>query len=218
MRISFLLILSLSFTTVKSQQIKDDSVLQILNNNTLADTSKINKVLAAINIFAKNNDTSVVVYIDKCLAIAKKINDKSFEAKVYTQLGNYYIFTTNYAKAIIALNTAEKLLLKINTKHPFLAGVYASYGQVYLQDKKIELSTTYLEKSVKNIEQQPLVDTFAYVRAIYTLASNYIYDSIEISFQTYLKAYNIALLSKNEYLIATTNSGLGNIYIQMVHS
>jgi len=65
MRISFLLILSLSFTTVKSQQIKDDSVLQILNNNTFADTSKINKVLAAINIFAKNNDTSVVVYIDK---------------------------------------------------------------------------------------------------------------------------------------------------------
>ena len=114
MRISFLLILSLSFTTVKSQQIKDDSVLQILNNNTFADTSKINKVLAAINIFAKNNDTSVVVYIDKCLAIAKKINDKSFEAKVYTQLGNYYIFTTNYAKAIIALNTAEKLLLKIS--------------------------------------------------------------------------------------------------------
>ena len=215
MRISFLLILSLSFTTVKSQQIKDDSVLQILNNNTLADTSKINKVLAAINIFAKNNDTSVVVYIDKCLAIAKKINDKSFEAKVYIQLGNYYIFTTNYAKAIIALNTAEKLLLKINTKHPLLAGVYASYGQVYLQDKKIELSTTYLEKSVKNIEQQPLVDTFAYVRAIYTLASNYIYDSIEISFQTYLKAYNIALLSKNEYLIATTSSGLGNIYSQM---
>ncbi|MBK6276443.1 MAG: hypothetical protein IPF58_17925 [Saprospirales bacterium] len=84
MRISFLLILSLSNTTVKSQQIKDDSVLQILNNNTFADTSKINKVLAAINIFAKNNDTSVVVYIDKCLAIAKKINDKSFSKSIYT--------------------------------------------------------------------------------------------------------------------------------------
>ncbi len=58
-------------------------------------------MLAAINIFAKNNDTSVVVYIDKCLAIAKKINDKSFEAKVYIQLCNYYIFTTNYAQHLL---------------------------------------------------------------------------------------------------------------------
>lgn len=181
-------------------------------NSKLADTIRIKAGNQIISNLLKQNDSLAIYYINKAEKLCGAKNNNLL-GEILISKGAYFILYTDYAEALKALYKAELLLKSINKNNEKLFHAYSSFGQLYLNDDKYELSVNYLNKAIDILNAQTKLDTLSYIKANYTLGSTYsAWHKNDVALQYYLKAHNMALKFGNAYALSATNSGLASVY------
>jgi len=166
----FLLFFTFCQLALFSNESKLDSLKSFLNSNSKEDTTTVltlNKI--ALAYMQKAND-SCLLYADKAISIAQKINFIAGIADAYDRKGGFYNGKGEYKKALYFSIEGYKLFEKLNNKGA-MSNLMNSIGNTYLGIKNQAKALESYTKSYAIAEQ----DSNKYMMAISSIGIGNIY-------------------------------------------
>jgi C4-dicarboxylate-specific signal transduction histidine kinase len=210
-KIFFILFLSIPvFPNAQTKSI--DSLQQLLKTET-KDTSRgmLLTNLAFAYIYSKP-DTALLL-AQQALSISKKAGFTKGEAQSLNQIGNVFITTGNYPKALEAFLQSLKKSESIGDKGQ-IAVVTGNIGNVYSAQGDYRQALNYMFKSLalrKNVGKQSSVAS-----SLINLGNTYEKLNMLDSAKYYtIQAYNLGVQLNDKTRIGLPLNNLGNIYSKM---
>lgn len=133
---TLLLLIFCSTIVAQSQHSKVDSLLHILEQSR-TDTAKITAYYHLTEYFLAKKSDSTLLYGNKGLKIAQKINDGKRSIHFLNALGNYHERNTDYKEAIKCYDKGLTIAKKLNDTEGF-AKLYNNKGMVLIKQGNYE--------------------------------------------------------------------------------
>jgi hypothetical protein len=112
MKLQILLLLCILTVTYKSQNSKADSLLDVLKNKSIADTTKVNVYNKLSKHYTGIDSRDGLKYGFLANSLAKKIRYEKGLAKSYAALGSFYFyFNNNIDSLMIVLKLLKHLII-----------------------------------------------------------------------------------------------------------
>ncbi len=142
--ISLLLILySVGYS---QEEHKVDSILHKISS-LANDTNKVKSYLNISRLFSGNNEEQVIKYLNKALALAAKLDNKTFIARSLMLIGSHYYRKAEYTDAITAYMKADEIYNEIGYENG-KASVYNEIGNVYTDLEEYDHALNYEHKAL----------------------------------------------------------------------
>jgi PAS domain S-box-containing protein len=138
------------------QNLVIDSLITILENPHIHDTSKINAYKDLSNIFSRTFPDSATSFVKKGLTLAKKSNYKIGEASLYRSLGDINWARGHLEPAIDAFNKSLELYIKLPKSKKREIGIgfcYNGIGVVWYLKSNYSKALRYFQLSLENHEK-----------------------------------------------------------------
>ncbi|MFZ1799301.1 MAG: tetratricopeptide repeat protein [Chitinophagaceae bacterium] len=188
----FLILYLLCLKNVPAQTPKLDSL-----NNLIAkaktDTDRINLNLRKISLLGKSDLNAAISLANAQVEIAEKINYYKGVLNLRSQLGNKYIFTGDYKKALENIHFLETYVKPEDSIS--YSGIYTMYGMMYGTKAMYDSSIFYYTKAIELCE-----------RLHYDVQLPSHYSNIAISYQQ-LANYPMALMYQQKGLSLAQKTG-----------
>jgi signal transduction histidine kinase len=168
-------ILLLYVSSVQTQSAGGESLdKQIAMAKT--DTAKIRLAIKKIGSLIETNLDSAILFGNKTIEAAKKINYNEGEAHARLKLATSYCFKGNYKATDENLRLAHKLLAPLKDTTG-LGYVYSGYGMMYGMQSKYDSAIWYYEKAIKLAQltgdRMLLNKAYQNIAISYQMQSNY---------------------------------------------
>lgn len=201
-----------------------DKALEILSfaykineeSNILSDQAGTLGLIAWIHTFDESKYEESIKYYEQTLDLFIKINEQKGILTTYANLGDLYLLTRDYNKALEALSKA--LDVSIELKDTFAQGVILlSFGEAYIglnmYDeglKKIDLANNLFK--TKNSFREKAITNHLY-GVIYLKKNNYINAEyyLKNSLKTCIEIKNLKYIKKNYYFLHELNLKSGDL-------
>ncbi|WP_308849062.1 ATP-binding protein [Pedobacter sp.] len=212
--LAFLLCIYSNFVWPQSSnpQKKIDSILELNVKHQIEDSLKLTRYNQLYrNYMRLNKATEVNIYIEKTIALAKKLNKPTFIADAYYRIGFYHHTFSRYFIAEEYYRKALEKFTELNDKE-WIGGIYQNLSAMYAN---IPDYSKALDANFK------AVDVFTEIKDVGSVGGCYVNIS---SVYTGLKQYHSAILyldkalkifkniEGNEYGIALCYANLGDAY------
>ncbi|MCU0443741.1 MAG: tetratricopeptide repeat protein [Microscillaceae bacterium] len=200
----FFLSLSITLHTL-AQSSKIDSLLLLLQKQTINDSTKL-KTLGELSAqYRKVNPSKSIYYAEKALIIAEKIKDWQGVAYSHRLIGGIHRLQGNYDQALTAYFASLKVCEKYELKDD-IAKALNNIGLVYRSQKNLEEALHYHQKSLSLAQalkdNELIANNLNNIGLIYR-AKNQIDDCIESTRQA-LRIYQ--KIKHQEGIINATNN------------
>jgi tetratricopeptide (TPR) repeat protein len=168
---------------------KTDSLTALLDKHPQQDTVRLNLLNKISRAYPMANATDGLIYANKAMILAKKLNAQSQLAKAYLNIGYIYTVVNDYKNAIPQLDTAINKYTRLKDKpHTALGYLYKSknYYAVGNYSKAFEISKIAEDIAAATSNKLLLADCFnnsglnlSYL-ADYTLAMKYYFRQLKL--------------------------------------
>lgn len=202
------LFLFISFTT-SAQPSEIDSLKQALNTNQ-HDTIRVNQLNALAHHYAISNPDTSFILAQEAIDLARKADFNRGEARGLSVSGSAFSLTGNNPKALELFLSSLKKYEAINDLEGIanstnnIGAVYTGMEQ-YDKGLKYFFETLKIDNKVGNKNNTGI--TLANIGEIF-----YEQEKIDSARSYGLRAYDLALIEKNNYLTRTVSGLLGKIY------
>jgi len=180
------------FTNLTAQTSKLDSLNNLISK-AKTDTDRINLNLRKISLLGKSDLNAAIALANAQLVNAEKINYYKGVLNLRSQLGNKYIFTGDYKKALENIHFLEKYIKSEDSIS--YSGVYTMYGMMYGAKAMYDSSIFYYTKAIELCE-----------RIHYDVQLPSHYSNVAIGYQQ-LANYPMALMYQQKGLSLAQKTG-----------
>nr|WP_321227555.1 tetratricopeptide repeat protein [uncultured Psychroserpens sp.] len=156
-KLLFLIILIISLSS-QSQNKLADSLISALTE-TKSDLDKLSLLNSISNAYKTSSGADVIIYAEKAIKLAEKLNSNTELGNAYINLGNGNIILGNYDKSIEYFTRAKSVFEIEFKKQPTedlkksLARVYGSIGIVSSEQSNYSRAFQYYIKSISIYEE-----------------------------------------------------------------
>ena len=180
------------FTNLTAQTSKLDSLNNLISK-AKTDTDRINLNLRKISLLGKSDLNAAIALANAQLVNAEKINYYKGVLNLRSQLGNKYIFTGDYKKALENIHFLEKYIKSEDSIS--YSGIYTMYGMMYGAKAMYDSSIFYYTKAIELCE-----------RIHYDVQLPSHYSNVAIGYQQ-LANYPMALMYQQKGLSLAQKTG-----------
>ncbi len=199
----------LNFSLFAQPKISIDSLEQQLISLS-EDTNKVNVLLQLGKQYKQISADTSIIYFQKAIKLAKKINILNSISKCSETLGSFYADYGNYSKAIKYYQEA----LDINTRLKDKAGIaknFSDIGTIYFSQSNYDKALNYFENSLKiNLEtknRNATARTLGNIGNVFYVQMNY-----DKAIEYYQKTLKIQKEISDKTGISYSLINIGNIY------
>jgi signal transduction histidine kinase len=180
MKLQILLLLCILTVTYKSQNSKADSLLDVLKNKSIADTTKVNVYNKLSKHYTGIDSRDGLKYGFLANSLAKKIRYEKGLAKSYAALGSFYFyFNNNIDSLMYFMNLGLALPNKSNYKEIY-GELLKKKGVGFFYKGTTDSALVYFKNSLQQYEL--LKDSFEVIKALNNIGT------IQLKLQNYKDA------------------------------
>ena len=150
-QIALLLLMSLSVINIYSQNQNIDSLINVLNNNSLTDKEQMTLCYKIADRYVLFDLNKAFQYSERGLKLAEKIGDKSMASKFNASFGRIYNTKSSYDTAFVYWNKALTLAVAAKDKEQE-ASVNVGIGVLYGRQEQQALALEYFIKALSIYE------------------------------------------------------------------
>jgi serine phosphatase RsbU (regulator of sigma subunit)/Tfp pilus assembly protein PilF len=177
-----------------------------------------NKVIVLNNIvdqlWKKSQLDSALVYANKTLVLAEKIDYLTGKGNVLTSIGIIYAIKGDYPQATSSMKSSLDIFVKLKNK-PKIASVYNNLGNIYEKQGNYKQALEHHLKSLKLKEE--LGDTLAMASSYNNIGIILKYEgNFEKALEYYNKSLEINIKAKKNKSITQSYTNIGGVYQQMI--
>jgi serine phosphatase RsbU (regulator of sigma subunit) len=186
-------------------------VLKVLPKDT-------NKVITLNNLvdqlWKKSHLDSALVYAEKSLDLAIKLNYPTGKGNVLTSIGIINAIKGDYPKALSSMNEALSIFLKLNDQKK-IASAYNNLGNIF---EKQGNYTQALEHHLKSLKiKEEMKDTLAMASSYNNIGIILKYkNNYEKALEYYNKGLEINIKANNKKSIGQAYNNIGSVYQDMI--
>jgi tetratricopeptide (TPR) repeat protein len=204
----FSLIVWTSGLTATGQAQEIDSLINILNTQTLSQSEELEAYNKISFFYARNDLEKGFEYASKGLQLSRKVKDKKMESSLNRNLGIVYFYRSVYDTAQIYLNRALSLALETDDKSMEMK-VYVDMGNLYAY-QDYQTSLDYYLKGLSLSQNQPDRTTAVILNNIAGI--HRVLKDFDRAISFYEQASDIAEQLKLEDVKMYASNGLGTAY------
>ena len=214
-KLAVTLLLAILCLSAHTQQQKTIDSLKKLIATAKDDTTRVMQMsrLSAAYIYSKPD--SALALANDMLRISKAAQDRKNEGRSLNSLGNVYMITCNYSKALTYMLSALKVDEQIGYRRG-IASTLGNMGLIYAAEGDHRKAIAYFLQAkaiIKNVHNQR-----GMITVILNLGDSYEKLNILDSALWYTRqAVPLSLDFKDGDLIGVAYNNLGNIYLKMKH-
>ena len=146
-----LVILSFFYFSTNAQNIKKDSLINVINFSKI-DSNKANALLSLADLYSVNNIDSAILFAKNALEISKRINHNKLINLSYVELGWAYYMNGNYPEALKNYLDALSISEQLNDLKQISLSL-GNVGAVYRTMNDLDKAKEYYFKTLKIDEE-----------------------------------------------------------------
>lgn len=144
------IIILVAFAAAQSQTPELDSLKREIPQKS--GTQKLESYRTLIRQIINHNYDSAIVYLDKGLKYARKIDNLDYEIKFLSYSASAYSWSARYEKALESIREMEALAIKHNYNDRLISS-WAQMGSIFRNIEQYDSSLYYFLKAKKKIRQ-----------------------------------------------------------------
>lgn len=142
-----------SVATTYGQPHNVDSLINVLESQTLTPTEQLNCYQELFAAFIQNDWNKAAVYAEKGLNLAKKEKNDLMLSVFNQKTSDIYKLKNSYDTAFVYLNKSLDFAIRAKSKDQE-ASVYANFGNIYAQQTDHQLALEYYAKALSILEEK----------------------------------------------------------------
>ena len=193
-----------------AQESPTDSLVNLLQRNSIHDTTRLNTLIALSNVYADDDIEKGLATADEAIVLANKINNNALLGKAYFAKAINFMNNDDYEEVINTLSLAINAYTKANDSMG-IARSYFGKGLAYFNLSAYDTAIQFHQKALKIYtaigDQKRIANTLNSIGANYRNLSDY-----AVAIDYYLKALATYEKLKSKIEIAMVLSNVGMIY------
>lgn len=205
-------LLVFSITNSYSQEIKLDSILNLVKNKH--DTVKVQTLINCYNEFEQGKILGGKIFLDKALKIAEQIDNDKWQGRVLLKYGSFYNITGNYVKAVNYIIKSKNIFERLD-KYQDVGSAYNNLGATYEKMGKYDEAMDCLIKALSIYELS--TDSLSIAKTYLNLGLLYSrHEDYKKSLELYNKSLKIRKRIKDKAGMALlyNNMAIVNYYLE----